>query len=106
HLIPSPLNTPYGWMYNLSRGVDVNQFLLRTQPEFMDRRWGGWTFDSVPSARLATIKRRQIVKVWYDNNGFHSMPSYLGSLDNALLRANLEAVGMANASRYQITTYS
>lgn len=105
HFIPPPTNNAYGWIYKLSKMVDVNQFLLRTQPEFMDRRWGGWTFHSVRPQRASHPKRR-VIKVWYDNNGFHTMPSYLSSLNNALLRANLRAIGEKNVSEYRITTYS
>ncbi|OTF70083.1 hypothetical protein BLA29_001894, partial [Euroglyphus maynei] len=105
HFIPMPIQGPYGWFYNLSKLIDINQFLLRTQPEFMDRRWGGWSFRSVRSQQRITMPKRRIVKVWYDNNGFHTMPSYLNAINNALLRANLKAVGEKNSS-YRITTYS
>lgn len=123
YLIPPPIASPYGFVYNLSRGVDVNSFLLRTQPEFMDRRWGGWSLHQVTERdeRQAKIRRptlnssqavsslavnklfttRSVVKVWYDNTGFHSMPAYLSALNNALLRANLHAVGVADASQYR-----
>lgn len=97
YLIPPPIASPYGLVYNLSRGVDVNSFLLRTQPEFMDRRWGGWSMHQVtePDERQLKIRTptlnssqqvssltigksfntRSVVKVWYDNTGFHSMVS-------------------------------
>lgn len=124
YLIPPPLTSPYGFIYNLSRGVDVNSFLLRTQPEFMDRRWGGWSLHQVNekddrrplkmlraplsnrsqliSSMISAVKpARSVVKVWYDNTGFHSMPAYLSALNNALLRANLQAVGVADASQYR-----
>lgn len=107
--IQSPRNTGYGWVYNLTSGVNVSQFLLRTQPEFMDRRWGGWSFHLDTNHldhHINQMANRNVVKVWYDNNGFHSMPSYLSSLNNALLRANLKVASKANASRYSITTYS
>ncbi|KAH9415252.1 hypothetical protein DERP_006346 [Dermatophagoides pteronyssinus] len=106
HFIPIPRQNAYGWFYNLSKLIDINQFLLRTQPEFMDRRWGGWSFRSIRSQQQrTTMPKRRIVKVWYDNNGFHTMPSYLNTINNALLRANLKAIGQTNSS-YRITTYS
>lgn len=101
HLVPLPHKTDYGWIYNLSKGFDVSQFLLRTQPEFMDRRWGGWSLHSAQPNPSTVRPEKSILKVWFDNNGFHSMPSYLSVLNNALLRANLHEAGIKNASDYR-----
>lgn len=35
------------------------------------------------------IAVRRAAKVWYDENGYHSAPTYLNVLNNAILRANL-----------------
>lgn len=105
NFVPPPQQTPGGWLYNLSRIVDLNQFLLSTQPEFMDRRWGGISFRSAKVNR-SSHPRRRMVKIWFDNNGFHTIPSYLNTFNNALLRANLKESGFANVSMYGIKTYS
>ncbi|XP_054168189.1 phospholipid-transporting ATPase ABCA1-like [Oppia nitens] len=102
-LISSPALTGHGFVYDLSR-VNVSQFLLRTYSEFMDRRWGGWSFHN--NDNNMTTKSQQIVKIWFDNNGYHSLPSYLSAVNNAIMRANLKVAGIDNSSQYRITTYS
>ena len=95
-LIPPPIETGYGYVYDLS-DVDISQFLLRTYSEFMDRRWGGWSFHQINNS---SEERNEIIKVWFDNNGYHSLPSYLSAVSNAVLRANLKLAGVDNSSQY------
>ena len=94
-LIPAPLETGFGFIFDLSE-VDVSQFLLRTYSEFMDRRWGGWSLHK----NNDSSKSDQIIKIWFDNNGYHSLPSYLSAINNAVMRANLKLVGVDNSSEY------
>lgn len=95
-LIPPPLETGNGFLYDLS-GVDISKFLLRTYSEFMDRRWGGWSFHFNTND---SIKSDKIIKIWFDNNGYHTLPSYLSAVNNALMRANLKLAGVHNSSQY------
>lgn len=92
--VPPPIKTGYGFIYDLS-AVEVSQFLLRTYSEFMDRRWGGWTFHQNNSNSDSNI-----IKIWFDNNGYHSLPSYLSSINNAIMKANLKLAGVENSSQY------
>lgn len=101
--IPLPQYTDIGWIYNISGGVDISEFLLRTQPEFMDRRWGGWSFHQIESESSNQNDTKSVLKVWFDNNGFHSVPSYLSIINNAILRANLFEAGFDNAFKYRKT---
>lgn len=93
--IPRPAKSGFGYIYDYSN-VDVGKFLLRTYSNFMDRRWGGWSFHRSND----TNRNANIIKVWFDNNGYHSMPSYLSALNNAILQTNLRLVGVENASKY------
>ncbi|MGH0148450.1 UNVERIFIED_CONTAM: hypothetical protein FKN15_033743, partial [Acipenser sinensis] len=80
-------------VYNVSQ-LNVENYLLSTANSFIQNRYGGWVFgnplpvdlrmdvDPVPANRTLT-------KVWYNPEGYHTMPAYLNSLDNFILRANL-----------------
>jgi len=48
------------------------------------------------------IAVRRAAQVFYNNKGYHSMPTYLNSLNNAILRANLPK-GKGNPAAYGIT---
>ncbi|XP_039611267.1 ATP-binding cassette sub-family A member 13 isoform X2 [Polypterus senegalus] len=95
-------------LYNLS-DVSIEPYLLTTANQFVQDRYGGWSFgqplppnlkmdiNNVPSSRTLT-------KIWYNPEGYHSMPAYLNSLNNFILRTNLPS-GL-NASQYGISVFS
>ena len=51
---------------------------------------------------------RSVVKVWFDNNGWHAIPGYVNALSNALLRSNLARRGMSpdQVRQFSIQAYS
>ncbi|XP_059616632.1 glucosylceramide transporter ABCA12 [Phlebotomus argentipes] len=57
------------------------KWILKTNDEYEGRRYGGSTFND----------SRAIV--WYNNKGYHSMPSYLNQLNNALFKEELNDTG-------------
>ncbi|XP_053782062.1 ATP-binding cassette sub-family A member 13 isoform X8 [Desmodus rotundus] len=72
-------------------------------------RLGGWSFGmrvpgAGPEAHLAAATPRSLVKVWYNQKGFHSLPSYLNRLNNLLLWRLLPPA--EDWRRYGITLYS
>uniref|UniRef100_A0A803TXY9 ATP binding cassette subfamily A member 12 n=1 Tax=Anolis carolinensis TaxID=28377 RepID=A0A803TXY9_ANOCA len=80
-------------IYNLT-GQDVETYLLATTKDFMQKRYGGWSFGLPLTSDLQFDIRpvptnRTITKVWYNPEGYHSLPAYLNSLNNIILRANL-----------------
>ncbi|XP_008111746.2 glucosylceramide transporter ABCA12 isoform X1 [Anolis carolinensis] len=80
-------------IYNLT-GHDVETYLLATTKDFMQKRYGGWSFGLPLTSDLQFDIRpvptnRTITKVWYNPEGYHSLPAYLNSLNNIILRANL-----------------
>ncbi|XP_041118415.1 ATP-binding cassette sub-family A member 12-like [Polyodon spathula] len=95
-------------VYNLSQ-LNVENYLLSTANSFIQNRYGGWVFggplpvdlrmdfDPVPANRTLT-------KVWYNPEGYHTMPAYLNSLDNFILRANLPPG--VDPQKYAISVYS
>ncbi|XP_073746135.1 ATP-binding cassette sub-family A member 2 [Callorhinus ursinus] len=94
-------------------GHNVSEYLLFTSDRFRLHRYGAITFGnvqkSIPAsfgARAPVMVRkiavRRAAQVFYNNKGYHSMPTYLNSLNNAILRANLPK-GKGNPAAYGIT---
>ncbi|XP_051480136.1 LOW QUALITY PROTEIN: glucosylceramide transporter ABCA12 [Apus apus] len=80
-------------LYNLS-GHDVETYILATTKDFLQKRYGGWSFGLPLTTDLQFDIRpvppnRTLTKVWYNPEGYHSLPAYLNSLNNFILRANL-----------------
>lgn len=42
-----------------------------------------------PSSPTTSHHSSLLLQVFYNNKGYHSMPTYLNALNNAILRANL-----------------
>ncbi|NXN15215.1 ABCA2 protein, partial [Indicator maculatus] len=94
-------------------GRNVSEYLLYTSDRFRLHRYGALTFGnvqkSIPAsfgARApATVRKiavRRAAQVFYNNKGYHSMPTYLNALNNAILRANLPK-SKGNPAAYGIT---
>uniref|UniRef100_A0A8B9W0S0 ATP binding cassette subfamily A member 12 n=1 Tax=Anas zonorhyncha TaxID=75864 RepID=A0A8B9W0S0_9AVES len=80
-------------LYNVT-GHDVETYILATTKDFLQKRYGGWSFGMPLTRDLQfDIKpvppSRTLTKVWYNPEGYHSLPAYLNSLNNFILRANL-----------------
>ncbi|XP_058696545.1 glucosylceramide transporter ABCA12 [Poecile atricapillus] len=80
-------------LYNLT-GHNVETYILATTKDFLQKRYGGWSFGLPLTADLRFDIRpvppnRTLTKVWYNPEGYHSLPAYLNSLNNFILRANL-----------------
>ncbi|KAF0873265.1 ABCAD protein, partial [Crocuta crocuta] len=72
-------------------------------------RMGGWSFgvqipDQVQDADANTSSPNTLAKVWYNQKGFHSLPSYLNHLNNILLWRHLPPA--VDWRKYGITLYS
>ncbi|NXG58783.1 ABCA2 protein, partial [Hemiprocne comata] len=101
-------------------GRNVSEYLLYTSDRFrlhrQEGRLGGYgalTFGnvqkSIPASfgakAPATVRKiavRRAAQVFYNNKGYHSMPTYLNALNNAILRANLPK-SKGNPAAYGIT---
>ncbi|XP_015279544.1 PREDICTED: ATP-binding cassette sub-family A member 12 [Gekko japonicus] len=80
-------------IYNLT-GHDIEAYLLMTAKEFVQKRYGGWSFGMPLTSNLQfdinpVPANRTLTKVWYNPEGYHSLPAFLNSLNNFILRANL-----------------
>ncbi|XP_075037484.1 glucosylceramide transporter ABCA12 [Mixophyes fleayi] len=78
-------------MYNVTPD-DMEQYLLATTLQFVQQRYGGWSF-GIPVSQISTLipvsPNMTLNKVWYNNEGRHSLPAFLNSFNNFLLRSNL-----------------
>uniref|UniRef100_A0A8B9J0P7 ATP binding cassette subfamily A member 13 n=1 Tax=Amazona collaria TaxID=241587 RepID=A0A8B9J0P7_9PSIT len=77
-------------LYNLS-GFLVEEYLVRPSNK---ARYGGWSFGrrkafELQDKKLNNTKSRHLVKVWYNQKGFHALPSYLNEINNFILWLNL-----------------
>ncbi|XP_056610473.1 glucosylceramide transporter ABCA12 [Triplophysa dalaica] len=80
-------------VYNLT-GINIETYLLSTANDFIRNRYGGWEFGKplpidLKLDMLDVPQNRTLSKVWYNPEGHHSMPAYLNSLNNYLLRSSL-----------------
>ncbi|MBZ3879909.1 ATP-binding cassette sub-family A member 12 [Sciurus carolinensis] len=94
-------------IYNLT-GHHMENYLISTANQFVQKRYGGWSFGLRLTNDLrfditAVPANRTLAKVWYDPEGYHSLPAYLNSLNNFLLRVNMSNY---DAARHGIIMYS
>ncbi|KAI1885293.1 hypothetical protein AGOR_G00218660 [Albula goreensis] len=82
-------------VYNLT-GINIENYLLSTANNFVRDRYGGFAFGKplptdLKMDLLDVPNDRTLTKVWYNPEGHHSMPAYLNSLNNFILRSSLPA---------------
>uniref|UniRef100_A0A3Q3EBV6 ATP-binding cassette, sub-family A (ABC1), member 12 n=1 Tax=Labrus bergylta TaxID=56723 RepID=A0A3Q3EBV6_9LABR len=82
-------------VYNLS-GINVEEYLVTTANDFIRNRYGGFALGMPLPADLqmdvkSVPKNRTLSKVWFNPEGHHTMPAYLNSINNFILRSNLPA---------------
>lgn len=94
-------------------GRNVSEYLLFTSDRLRLHRYGGLTVGNIQKSIPASFGKnippmvrkiavRRSAQVLYNNKGYHSMPTYLNVLNNAILRANLPA-SKGNPAAYGIT---
>ncbi|KFW65945.1 ATP-binding cassette sub-family A member 2, partial [Pygoscelis adeliae] len=89
-------------------GRNVSEYLLSTSENLVGLSPHGALCSSHPSGSgpacsLATSHHSSLLlQVFYNNKGYHSMPTYLNALNNAILRANLPK-SKGNPAAYGIT---
>ncbi|XP_020626914.1 ATP-binding cassette sub-family A member 2-like isoform X2 [Orbicella faveolata] len=97
-------------------GRNISKYLLYTTETFRLHRYGSLSFGEVVSfvpqkldkVKIASVRRlaiREAVKAWYNNKGYHALPTYLNVMNNAILRASL-AKGKGNPAAYGITVFN
>ena len=63
---------------------------LDTHEDFINSRYGGWTVARGSEEYLERVmgKSNNLIS-WYNNKGYHALPSYTNALNNAILRARV-----------------
>ena len=81
--------------------LELHNYLLRSTEAFIEQRYGGVSFghfkeevapivdkiNANSSSTLPFLAARSVAKAWYSPRGYHAMPAYLNTLNNAILRA-------------------
>ncbi|XP_037633283.1 LOW QUALITY PROTEIN: ATP-binding cassette sub-family A member 2 [Sebastes umbrosus] len=94
-------------------GRNVSEYLLFTSDRLRLHRYGALTVGNIQKSIPASFGKkippmvrkiavRRSAQVLYNNKGYHSMPTYLNVLNNAILRANLPA-SKGNPAAYGFT---
>ncbi|XP_027022078.2 uncharacterized protein abca12 [Tachysurus fulvidraco] len=95
YIPPHKTNPSSQIVYNLTN-IDVENYLQASANDFIRDRYGGWSFGNpLPSSLKMDIlevpQNRTLTKVWYNPEGHHTMPAYLNSLNNFILRSQIPA---------------
>ncbi|XP_043857076.1 ATP-binding cassette sub-family A member 13 [Dromiciops gliroides] len=103
--VPYLKNSAGHTLFNLS-ALDIEEHLLLPSKK---PRLGGWSFGvKVPNqgqdTNINMSESPTLAKVWYNQKGFHALPSYLNHLNNLILWQHLPA--SVNWRQYGITLYS
>lgn len=97
-------------------GRNISKYLLYTTETFRLHRYGSLSFGEVVNwvpqkldkVKIASVRRlaiREAVKAWYNNKGYHALPTYLNVMNNAILRASISKE-KGNPAAYGITVYN
>jgi len=97
-------------------GRNISKYLLYTTETFRLHRYGSLSFGEVVSwvpqkldkVKQASVRRlaiREAAKAWYNNKGYHALPTYLNVMNNAILRASLSKE-KGNPAAYGMTVFN
>ncbi|CAF4604830.1 unnamed protein product [Rotaria socialis] len=79
----------------------LNEYLLKSHHDFSDNRYGGITFgDQIED----DYDNRSHALIWFNNKGYHALPSYLNVMNNLILRSKISDPVIAG--KFGISTYS
>uniref|UniRef100_A0A8C6T834 ATP-binding cassette, sub-family A (ABC1), member 12 n=1 Tax=Neogobius melanostomus TaxID=47308 RepID=A0A8C6T834_9GOBI len=95
-------------VYNVT-DLNVENYLVATTDDYVRNRYGGYDFGLPLPQNLkldvqTVPQNRTLSKVWFNPEGHHTMPAYLSSMNNFILRSNLPAD--KDPSQYAISVSS
>ncbi|XP_070557065.1 uncharacterized protein [Ptychodera flava] len=99
--VPEWLTNTTDILQDVSFKPDLSDYLLRTTTDYARVRFGGLTFGNGDGGS----SNGDYVKVWYDSEGFHSMPTFINVMNNVILRSKVTENG-DNPALYGITAYN
>uniref|UniRef100_A0AAY5L176 ABC transporter domain-containing protein n=1 Tax=Esox lucius TaxID=8010 RepID=A0AAY5L176_ESOLU len=83
-------------------GRNISDYLVKTYPQTMKKRYGGFSLGARGSQSVPQTSRME--DVWYNNKGWHAMASFVNVMNNGLLRASLPPG--TERLRHGITAYN
>lgn len=97
------LSLPFDPLDPNSGYYSLHEYLLRSEQSFIERRYGGVSFGHMkqdvdasvddinadPVSTLPFLATHSAAKVWFSYKGYHAMPAYLNTMNNAILRGSL-----------------
>lgn len=100
------LSQPYDPSFPDAGYYTLHNYLLRSSASFIQQRYGGvsvghWKEDvdaqvdalnADAGSQLPFLATHSVAKAWYSFKGYHAMPAYLNTLNNAILRGSLKQV--------------
>ncbi|KAK2567067.1 ATP-binding cassette sub-family A member 2 [Acropora cervicornis] len=86
-------------------GRNISKYLLYTTQTFKLHRYGSLSFGEVVGWVPQKLDKVKITSAWYNNKGYHALPTYLNVMNNAILRASLSKE-KGNPASYGITVYN
>uniref|UniRef100_W5MCE2 ABC transporter domain-containing protein n=1 Tax=Lepisosteus oculatus TaxID=7918 RepID=W5MCE2_LEPOC len=112
--VPFLLSNKGDILYNLT-GYNVEKYLTGTTKRFQQDKFGGWsfsrTFPILPLSMKTQCKPQvwskssfRLCQVWYNQQGYHTGPSFLNQLNNFILWSHLPPG--TNWKQYGITLNS
>ncbi|XP_067670801.1 uncharacterized protein [Haliotis asinina] len=100
--VPRHIRTPAGNYLQDLIGEDISQYLLHSFDDFIEKRYGGWSYEVGPEGTESDMA----ATVWFNNQGYHSMPAFFNAFSNSLLRAKLGQKAGTDPSKYGISAYN
>ncbi|KAL5018720.1 hypothetical protein ScPMuIL_004442 [Solemya velum] len=62
---------------------NITKYLTESYWKFTEKRYGGWSFENDPKTDS------YFAKIWFNNQGYHSLAAFHNAFSNALLRASV-----------------
>lgn len=98
------LTQPYDPSFPDAGYYTLHNYLLRSSASFIQQRYGGVSMghrradvdaevdalNADADSRLPFLATHSVAKAWYSFKGYHAMPAYLNTLNNAILRGSLK----------------
>ena len=90
---------------------------MKVRNRFAEKMYGGFSFGEInpnspnianapsTSILLRRLSIRNVDRAWYNNKGYHAMPTYLNAINNAVLRSKLSSQSK-DSRKYGITAYN
>lgn len=95
---------------------NLHNYLLRSSASFIEKRYGGVSLghfkqdvaaevdllNADSGSTLPFLATHSVAKAWYSFKGYHAMPAYLNTLNNAILRSRIKQMDQSEYGEFRI----